>query len=629
MADVTGQIVINDFSLGIYADYLGGTSDTSRGFTLTKNGAAVIDGTYRCTSDHLGALIPLPRCNVNYALIPIPGTADSSHYPSSFIGTYVMDAVIPGSYAAAGYGTGSPERRTSIAALYHFFYDTAGAGTNYTSTWIGRLHNYFSGSAASIDFFYGRASTAVTAFKLLPPSSLTMARYAGTAGALVGSHIITGVCGSDSTGRNLGFKTGAIPGTETGLTTYDTDISGNYPNLTASNAAYFPGQATGSTPTQPLATAPTGASAGLQMPRMVMSHQGRLVGVLSLAYNYTTSSQYIFTDYLQYYATDDFVSAGASALAVWEENVYTVGTLISAAVDTLLVIKDSGGGVAIRGDLDNPTVVPLPFLESTHGVMVRPVMTPMGVVYGTKNGVFQWSGGQNATKLSPQLDGWFWNHTASNSEVYHGVSGRFGYWHPYVCVPNNFIFNTLTQSWWRLENPSNINGSGTGSYPYNIYLDDPSTQRLIAFQYKRLTGGDTTTSGCDYFDPARPSDNYTWRSQPLLESRDGTMSVHEIRLTASAQLNGSGGSSGGDATIVVTLTGYDDQGVALPAQSTTYTWTPTATGVPISIRQDIQNFNAMYVQVSVAASRANIVGFAPKIHNITIGTGERNRLPSR
>ena len=54
-------ITIDDFSPGIHGDYHSGITGTTRGSAYLQNGAAVIRSTYRCCSDQVGALVPLPE----------------------------------------------------------------------------------------------------------------------------------------------------------------------------------------------------------------------------------------------------------------------------------------------------------------------------------------------------------------------------------------------------------------------------------------------------------------------------------------------------------------------------------------------------------------------------------------
>jgi hypothetical protein len=97
MALAVDWINIADFSPGIFADLHGGIAAGSRGSVLT-NGAATIDGTYRCCADPSGALVPLPAATTVQTAISIPDavTYGTSGFPATFPGAYVLEAQVIG-----------------------------------------------------------------------------------------------------------------------------------------------------------------------------------------------------------------------------------------------------------------------------------------------------------------------------------------------------------------------------------------------------------------------------------------------------------------------------------------------------------------------------------------------------
>lgn len=138
-------------------------------------------------------------------------------------------------------------------------------------------------------------------------------------------------------------------------------------------------------------------------------------------------------------------------LLVAEDLIAEFGTVGVITVDQLLLIKHFGGGALLSGDLADPTVTRLPYIESTGGIICKGTNTPIGFVYGSNRGIFLWQGGDTSDHISPQLDGFFWDHTqGSTDEIYAGSRGRMAYWNRLIWVPNNYVYDADKQSWWRV-----------------------------------------------------------------------------------------------------------------------------------------------------------------------------------
>lgn len=253
-------------------------------------------------------------------------------------------------------------------------------------------------------------------------------------------------------------------------------------------------------------------------PYMVVAHQGRIVmpdrrrSAGGLA---TTSFEmnHGFIDDLLFYSdvhlpTQDFVdpplasqdgTANAAVgdwpeatmepynkLLVAEDIISDVGTLGVVTIDQLLVVKHRDGGALVSGDLDNPTIQRFPYIESTGGVICKGVHCSIGFVYGSRNGIFVWNGGASTEKLSPQLDGFFWNHTdGSDAETYAGSRGRMTDWNEFVLVPNNYLYDIERQSWWRFAMQT-LEPVAAVDAPYNCYDVDES-DILYAWPYRHRT----------------------------------------------------------------------------------------------------------------------------------------------
>jgi hypothetical protein len=294
-------------------------------------------------------------------------------------------------------------------------------------------------------------------------------------------------------------------------------------------------------------------------------------------------------------------------LTVAEDIIAGSGAMGTVTNDQLLIVKHRGGAVLISGDLDNPTVRRLPSVESTHGVISKGAQTPVGFVYGSRNGIFTWQGGDASVKLSRQIEGFFWDHThGSSTEIYAGSRGRFGYWNGFVCVPNSFLYDTMSDSWWKFESEDAI--------PYNCY-EESSDGSLLAFKYKHAPHVDSEHYFCFKYNEETLRDTYSWQSHPLVETQGRKLSFQNVEILAT-------GHDQSATTIDVYLTGFDQEGTPTTIPVTTLTL--AATRGPQLLRADIApNFRAEYVQVRLEASSTDTDHPAPKIHRVRFGVSER------
>ncbi len=235
-------------------------------------------------------------------------------------------------------------------------------------------------------------------------------------------------------------------------------------------------------------------------------------------------------------------------------------------------------------------------------------MTPIGLVYGTRNGVFAWEGGETSQHISPQLDGFFWNHAPGVQ--YDGHRGRFNFWHPWVMAPSGFMFDTRHNGWWRLDNP-------TGHNAYNVYAISENN-RLYAFPYQH-TAVDTTL-----WNEASPdvfANSWSWKSQPLVESREVAFKLRDFTILAT--------STDVNSTITVTVTGFDADGVevTIPAETIAL---GAALDRPQMVHRDLgaQAAALSYIQVRIQGGNTGGLS-APKLHSISFGTLDTNPVPGR
>lgn len=592
-------ISVESFSPGIHEDFFAASGG---GFSNLRNGAATRSGTYRCIADPIsGMLTPLPRAVAGSTQSPV-GTASSGNYPAANIAMYVTDALVvspvvtfPGSPAA------DPD---AVHVMWGFTYDNDGGGDGYRPYLLGREYRIFSSGTRDVAFEKG--NTNVT-----PPIALSPGAY--DRGLLAASSGF-GIASDDAPTLMMlhqifqgGATSGAIPAADQALTTYDTDVSANFRATTS---------AVGRTSNND-SSFTTSNNTGMLM----IAHQGRMVTFGTRApyeqVNYSSNVGQAL-DRIFYTAVRSF--ATGTAVSYMEENQSGFGAVVSMTADQLLVIKHHGGGYLVRGSLSAPNVVRLPFLQSTEGVCCRPVATPIGVVYGARNGVHLYSGGDSSQSISPQIDGDFWRiKNDTTNEFYEGIESRFEWWNPYVLVGNNWLFDTRTQSWWRLDIPSDYSDR-----PFSHYSMSAGTGKLYAFPYKVTSAADTA-----WYTFARDTLalTYKWTSQPLIESRDEMMKYEEVEIIAQRPT-----AANGACTVTVTLTGINHLGATVMSTPVVFDLSTSTADRPTILRKNIAGagsttaFTARYVQVVIDAS--SNAGAAPKVAPPRVWARVANSMPS-
>ncbi len=622
-------IVIDDFSPGIHSDFHGSTletpSNTTNGQVVTgNNGAAVIDDTYRCCADRSGALVPLPKLSVGRTSEPLPlaGNEDAKYLGGVAV-SYLLDGIVRGDmFLEDAHNAVTPDR-AGVFVMYGMAYKPTG-DANFSWTVLAQFHKPFIDGVALHDLMWARSSEIMDSVSPVQLGSGNFISYKGKALIDLPTYEAVAWVAYAAPGY-VGFQgpqweTGTIPAAEQSLTDFDLNTGTTYPGKYGRVIGIFPDVAwegnARSGFLEDTFSPPYGGIEGETMASVcwIVGHQGRMVGLSRNSVQYGLSSDgqmYVIGESVLYSPVQDFYAQlgfGCYELALFgEEKPDRTGAVASITADEIIFVKDRGGAVMVRGDLDNPTVVQLPYVESTHGARSIPTSTPLGLIYGTRAGVYLWEGGDTSKHISPQIDGWFWNHDADLT--YLAQRGRFGWWNPWVMVPNNFIFDTRTNSWWRLDSVANTGAS------INAYDVSNETNELYAFPHKLDADNDTIWWNAT---PDQLADSYSWKSQPIQQSRKRLLTVQELHLTVAP-------GSTVPATITVTLTGFDQTGKALTPVSVEFVTHPN-TNMQM-LHKDVQpNFQGLNIQVKVVANSNDPDEPAPKIQALGMAVRDAARL---
>jgi hypothetical protein len=284
-----------------------------------------------------------------------------------------------------------------------------------------------------------------------------------------------------------------------------------------------------------------------------------------------------------------------------EENPSGYGTFASVNANELFLVKHKGGGVVIRGSLNNPTVVKLAGVESIRGMMNIPAVTPEGCFYGTATGVWVWTGGDSSECMSPNLDGRFWETGPYLREYRPGLKGRFSYSYPFVYAPNDWVMDVRTKEraggsgWFKLTNRIDE------SYPYMFY-DTSWDDRVYA-----APGAidDTHSTVADVYDPDVLALDYQWRSQPFIATMNKDVEFKTVVLVAQ-----------GVGVVTVTVEGLDGHDPAVEQFTIDSPDTPVRFQKPTSIRATDP---IVTLHSSVPDGETSLTASAPLIHAVHLG----------
>lgn len=269
------------------------------------------------------------------------------------------------------------------------------------------------------------------------------------------------------------------------------------------------------------------------LPELIFSHEGRLclTDILNGGYgNFGTTTTIRGKDDIGFWdIRNPETNLPQFLQRPIEENQSGIRVAISINANELFLVKAVGGGAVISGDMEFPTIRRLPGIHSTGDVYAKPTNTPLGVVYAGRGGVFLWSGAESSQLLSEQLDGPFWNPYTGAFADYtppanrFGFQGGFGFLHPFILCPSFFLYDTRFQSWWLLDDPSDI-------YP-SFFMHGTSQGHIIAVQPEINPDNQNLAQR---YDPEQQADTWAWTSQPITPERYRVAEIREVNFQATA-----------------------------------------------------------------------------------------------
>lgn len=370
----------------------------------------------------------------------------------------------------------------------------------------------------------------------------------------------------------------------------------------------------------------------LYYPNFMVLHQGRFVGFMNIfyAHGYDVNIQHNENIYWSmvndvqdidtFLTKDDLDSDGNTQtdpydfqgkatlpqffniIAGYEHPTgYEVAESLTA--NKLFLIKKFGGALTISGDLNDYTVETLPYVTSSGYAFNRGVTTPLGFMYPVDgSGVWLWEGGDVSAHVTKHMPADFWRPTPDpDTEKWGHSFTQCARWGEYVMFPNNYLFDTSSGGWWRIEDTDEVvihkwAGDWRGVKVYGAPQGFRNASEPVAYEY----------------DKRELATSFSWRSHPMSNTIDRKLELQEIVLVAS-----------GKGIVKVTAFSSDNpEGVSAQFEChdnlilTAESQRLSVSGSHLSFR--IESFGAGFPDTSTPA---------PTVHELRYGVKQLSSLP--
>lgn len=324
---------------------------------------------------------------------------------------------------------------------------------------------------------------------------------------------------------------------------------------------------------------------------LIATHQGRIVIRRQSAYRHGVAAGWNPTEDLRW--TNVFNPGVLSTLTNFvPENPDGYSLMCAMSANELFALKASFG-VVFQGDLDNPIVINLPMVPGTY-IGQSGVVTSIGLLYGNpQSGVWAWTHGDSAKLLSPRLDPTFWQLPEA---LYIAQQYQWATISDLVFLSNNWILDTNTGGWWRLEDDTVLQTrflttDWTKQYLYGSVTHYTNSSDTIAYEWDQTLG----------------AVSYSWQSQPIWQSIDRNLTIRELELIAKGQ-----------GSVTLTCTGYDGavQSEVINLKNT---------GFPEKFRRTF-SIQGQYLQLRIEANSGSASVNAPTVFSAILHPHTRARL---
>lgn len=383
---------------------------------------------------------------------------------------------------------------------------------------------------------------------------------------------------------------------------------------------------------------------GLLPPDQIVGHQNRIVVFPLFQWGHGNNGRaQIHVDNELIYWTqannprllDPALTLYGSVIAYAERDTgYEIQASISN--DQLLMIKRAGGGLILQGDLNDLTAIPQPSIKSPGFSLNRGVLSHIGYVYPVNaSGVWVVEGGRSSRNLSPYMEPDFWRPrpygpanpqsnpylaTANGWGIDYTSSAQWGSW---VALPSNWLYDTDTEAWWRLDLTPMTDSGNTdllGCFESHWNTVD-WTGRWLWTAPSGYSDQNFSLGNCimvNEYDRLTSRETYTWLSHPIPVSLDNRIEIDDIAVTFESFDT----STAIDTKAYVNVTVFSDD----PSATATATFRPTVSNVNGALqtlrsasKMGVQGTNMrVYISVTAGIHSGSYMAEPPRIHRVVI-----------
>lgn len=227
---------------------------------------------------------------------------------------------------------------------------------------------------------------------------------------------------------------------------------------------------------------------------------------------------------------DPELNGSFSHTVAYVEASHGYEVMVALTADQLLLIKRSGGGLFLRGDINAFIARALPQIFSPGLSLNHGTPSAIGFLYPCDNeGVWVWGGGDTSATVTAYMEDGFWRPVGENPAFGASSPNAWGtdytsscQWRSFAMFPSQWLFDTTTQAWWRLDDPLQD----------DLLFDNHQavsdwTGRWLWLSPSGYDELQDTPVFIEY-DAQQPRASYSWQSQPLPFSIDGSVLVDEL-----------------------------------------------------------------------------------------------------
>ena len=333
----------------------------------------------------------------------------------------------------------------------------------------------------------------------------------------------------------------------------------------------------------------------------VVCYSNRILTLAGIDYTWPTGGGISTNENIDFTTPPNGLTLSDQDTVLVAEFPWGYGAAGSISTGELLLVKKEGGGVVVNGDIANPaSVIYLPGIMPTGDFYGHTGASDIGLFYCSEGrGAYLWNGGNASQKISNQLRDDFFDCQTGVID-----SNNYGFfverWGQFMLFSNNYIYNTLTGSWWVLY-PNATNGSSqvTGHTIFHW------SQGVRGYQ---MWGAPLrfTSSNRDWlflFDNRYAAQHWQWQSLPIhvVPTADHVVDVRQVVVRASCPNSGS--------TVKVTIGSWSaTSNIAIGT-------TPT----PIRFNVGMGALGLDDIVVTLNGDQTTATDSSPIIHSVDVG----------